>query len=142
VSNDLGVGGTANEEGEDLLGSGSEDRGPTVIWEPSFLGAIGHPDVEPGILEVGILLKTRFALDQYINLRPVKLYPNLETPLKDKGPEHVDFVAHPGAQVQRVHPLWEHKRIDGVFPVREPHPCRAVAPSRMPGRPSRGVVTA
>jgi isocitrate/isopropylmalate dehydrogenase len=39
-----------------------------------------------------ILLKTRFALDQYINLRPVKLYPNVETPLKDKGPEHIDFV--------------------------------------------------
>ncbi len=46
-----------------------------------FLGAIGHPDIKPGILEVGILLKTRFALDQYINLRPVKLYPNVETPL-------------------------------------------------------------
>lgn len=57
-----------------------------------FLGAIGHPDVKPGILEVEILLKARFALDQYINLRPVKLYPNVETPLKDKGPEHIDFV--------------------------------------------------
>ena len=57
-----------------------------------FLGAIGHPDVKPGILEVGILLKTRFALDQYINLRPVKLYPNVETPLKDKGPADIDFV--------------------------------------------------
>jgi 3-isopropylmalate dehydrogenase len=57
-----------------------------------FLGAIGHPDVKPGILELGILLKTRFALDQYINLRPIKLYPNVETPLKDKGPEHIDFV--------------------------------------------------
>jgi 3-isopropylmalate dehydrogenase len=57
-----------------------------------FLGAIGHPDVKPGILELGILLKARFALDQYINLRPVKLYPNVETPLKDKGPEHIDFV--------------------------------------------------
>jgi 3-isopropylmalate dehydrogenase len=57
-----------------------------------FLGAIGHPDVKPGVLETGILLKARFALDQYINLRPVKLYPNVETPLKDKGPEHIDFV--------------------------------------------------
>jgi len=57
-----------------------------------YLGAIGHPDVKPGILEVGILLKLRFALDQYINLRPVKLYPNVETPLRDKGPEHIDFV--------------------------------------------------
>jgi len=57
-----------------------------------FLGAIGHPEVKPGILEVGILLKARFALDQYINLRPVKLYPNVETPLKDKGPEDIDFI--------------------------------------------------
>ncbi|MGQ9780279.1 MAG: 3-isopropylmalate dehydrogenase [Bacillota bacterium] len=57
-----------------------------------YLGAIGHPEVKPGILEKGILLKLRFALDQYINLRPVKLYPGVETPLKDKGPEDIDFV--------------------------------------------------
>jgi len=57
-----------------------------------FLGAIGHPDVKPGLLEQGILLKTRFTLDQYINLRPVKLYPGVDSPLKDKGPEHIDFV--------------------------------------------------
>ncbi len=61
-------------------------------FDSLFLGAIGHPDVKPGILETGILLKIRFALDQYINLRPVKLYPNVETPLKDKGPEDIDFV--------------------------------------------------
>ncbi len=61
-------------------------------FDAMFLGAIGHPDVKPGILETGILLKIRFALDQYINLRPVKLYPNVETPLRDKGPEHIDFV--------------------------------------------------
>ena len=57
-----------------------------------YLGAIGHPDVKPGVLEQGILLKLRFELDQYINLRPVKLYPGVWTPLKDKGPEHIDFV--------------------------------------------------
>ena len=57
-----------------------------------YLGAIGHPDVKPGILEQGILLKLRFSLDQYINLRPVKLYPGVWTPLRDKGPEHIDFV--------------------------------------------------
>ena len=61
-------------------------------YDSIFLGAIGHPDVKPGILEVGILLKSRFALDQYINLRPVKLYPGVDTPLKDKGPEDIDFV--------------------------------------------------
>src|SRR3989338_4099361 len=57
-----------------------------------YLGAIGHPDVKPGILEQGILLALRFTLDQYINLRPVKLYPGVWTPLRDKGPEHIDFV--------------------------------------------------
>jgi 3-isopropylmalate dehydrogenase len=57
-----------------------------------FLGAIGHPDVKPGILEKGILLNLRFALDQYVNLRPVILYENVETPLKNKGPEDIDFV--------------------------------------------------
>ena len=57
-----------------------------------YLGAIGHPDVKPGILEKGILLKVRFELDQYINLRPVKLYPGVWTPIKDKGPEEIDFV--------------------------------------------------
>ena len=57
-----------------------------------YLGAIGHPEVKPGILEQGILLKLRFALDQYINLRPVKLLPGVETPIKGKGPEDIDFV--------------------------------------------------
>lgn len=57
-----------------------------------YLGAVGHPDVQPGILEHGILLKLRFELDQYVNLRPVKLYPGVDTPLKDKGPEDIDFV--------------------------------------------------
>ncbi|MDD4189065.1 MAG: 3-isopropylmalate dehydrogenase [Eubacteriales bacterium] len=57
-----------------------------------LLGAIGHPDVKPGILEKGILLKLRFELDQYVNLRPVKLYEGVETPLKDKGPADIDFV--------------------------------------------------
>ena len=56
-----------------------------------YLGAIGHPDVKPGILEKGILLRLRFELDQYINLRPVKLYPGVWTPLKDKGPDEIDF---------------------------------------------------
>jgi 3-isopropylmalate dehydrogenase len=57
-----------------------------------FLGAIGHPDVRPGILEKEILLRIRFELDQYVNLRPVKLYEGVETPLKDKGPADIDFV--------------------------------------------------
>ncbi|HHU77240.1 MAG TPA: 3-isopropylmalate dehydrogenase [Firmicutes bacterium] len=61
-------------------------------YQAIFLGAIGHPEVKPGILEKGILLTLRFELDQYINLRPVKLYPGIETPLRGKGPNEIDFV--------------------------------------------------
>ncbi|NQT26710.1 3-isopropylmalate dehydrogenase [candidate division KSB1 bacterium] len=70
-----------------------EDASETLKqYDSVYLGAIGHPDVKPGILEKGILLKLRFDLDQYINLRPVKLYPGVDTPLKDKGPEDIDYV--------------------------------------------------
>jgi len=69
-----------------------EDLEELRAYQAIFLGAIGHPDVKPGILEQGILLRIRFALDQYINLRPVKLYPGVDTPLKDKRPEDIDFV--------------------------------------------------
>jgi 3-isopropylmalate dehydrogenase len=61
-------------------------------YDAIYLGAIGHPEVKPGILEQGVLLALRFGLDQYINLRPVKLYPNVETPLAGKRPEDIDFV--------------------------------------------------
>jgi 3-isopropylmalate dehydrogenase len=57
-----------------------------------YLGAVGDPEVKPGIIETGVLLKLRFALDQYINLRPVKLYSPAFCPLKDKKPEDIDFV--------------------------------------------------
>jgi 3-isopropylmalate dehydrogenase len=56
-----------------------------------FLGAIGHTDIKPGILEKGVLLKLRFELDQYINLRPVKLFPGVESPIKNKGPKEIDY---------------------------------------------------
>jgi len=75
--------------GETLPQSGLEELRK---FDAILLGAIGHPDVPPGILEKGILLKARFELDQYINLRPVKLYPGVETPLKNKGPKDIDFV--------------------------------------------------
>ncbi len=75
--------------GETLPDSGIEEL---RAFDTILLGAIGHPDVQPGILEKGILLKARFALDQYINLRPVKLFPGVECPLKDKGPDDIDYV--------------------------------------------------
>ena len=61
-------------------------------FQAILLGAVGHPDVPPGVLEKGLLLRLRFELDQFINLRPVKLYPGVETPLAGKGPDDIDFV--------------------------------------------------
>ncbi|MEX2214718.1 MAG: 3-isopropylmalate dehydrogenase [Phycisphaeraceae bacterium] len=60
-------------------------------FDAIFLGAVGSPDVKPGILEQGLLLKLRFDLDQYINLRPVKLYEGVESPLKNKGAAEINF---------------------------------------------------
>jgi len=82
--------------GERYLRTG-ETLPPSVLaelrtFDAIFLGAVGHPQVPPGVLEKGLLLELRFQLDQYINLRPVKLFPGVETPLAGKRPEDVDFV--------------------------------------------------
>ncbi|MBI2884786.1 MAG: 3-isopropylmalate dehydrogenase [Candidatus Omnitrophica bacterium] len=115
-----GTGPEVIREGQKVLEAAAKVEGFSLAWEPHdfsgarylrtkelvsdkdietlrkadaiYLGAVGHPDVQPGILEHGVLLKLRFALDQYINLRPVKLYPGVWTPLRDKTPEHIDFV--------------------------------------------------
>ena len=57
-----------------------------------LLGAVGDPSVPSGVLERGLLLRLRFALDHYVNLRPVKLYPGVPTPLADKGPQDIDLL--------------------------------------------------
>jgi 3-isopropylmalate dehydrogenase len=57
-----------------------------------LLGAVGHPDVRPGILERDLLLRIRFELDQYIGLRPVKLYPGVRSPVADLSPDDVDML--------------------------------------------------
>ena len=87
---DFNFGGERYLKTGDILPDGAVDelRGFDAI----YLGAVGHPDVAPGVLEKGLLLELRFQLDQYINLRPVKLYPGVETPLAGKSPEDVDFV--------------------------------------------------
>ena len=69
-----------------------EDVAELKTFDAIYLGAVGDPDVKPGIIEHGVSLKLRFALDQYINLRPVILYPNVYTPIRDKGPADIDFV--------------------------------------------------
>jgi len=67
-------------------------KGELRAMDAIYLGAVGHPDVPPGVLEHGLLLTLRFEFDQYVNLRPIKLYPGVETPIKGKGPDEVDFV--------------------------------------------------
>ena len=62
------------------------------VMEAAILGAVGDPRVPPGVLERGLLLKLRFDLDLYVNLRPVKLYPGVPTPLADKGPDEIDMI--------------------------------------------------
>jgi len=62
-----------------------------AAFDAIFLGAVGTPAVKPGIIERGLLLKLRFEFDQYINLRPVKLYPGVESPLKDKKCEQINY---------------------------------------------------
>jgi 3-isopropylmalate dehydrogenase len=69
-----------------------QDVAALKTFNAIYLGAVGDPAVKPGIIETGVLLKLRFALDQYINLRPVKLYSAAYCPLKDKKPEDIDFV--------------------------------------------------
>jgi 3-isopropylmalate dehydrogenase len=56
-----------------------------------LLGAVGHPGVPPGVLEKGILLRLRFDFQQYINLRPVRLFPGIEGPIRGKGPDDIDM---------------------------------------------------
>ena len=84
------LGGERYKKTGDLLPDGVLDE--LKGFDAILLGAIGHPDVRPGILEKEILLKLRFELDLYINLRPVKLLEGVDTPVKDKGPEDIDFV--------------------------------------------------
>jgi 3-isopropylmalate dehydrogenase len=65
-----------------------EIRGHDAI----LLGAVGDPSVPSGVLERGLLLRLRFELDQYVNLRPVRLYPGVATPLANVGPDQLDMV--------------------------------------------------
>jgi 3-isopropylmalate dehydrogenase len=93
-----------NLSGDRYLAAGGDPNKPSIPvihdeelaelrkFDAIYLGAVGHPKIAPGILEKGLLLRTRFELDQYINLRPVRLYPGVWTPLKDKEPKDIDFV--------------------------------------------------
>ena len=61
-------------------------------YDAILLGAVGTPDVPPGVLERGLLLKLRFAFDQYVNVRPVKLYEGAPTPIAGLTPDRCDMV--------------------------------------------------
>lgn len=75
--------------GETLTGSDLERLRQS---DAILFGAIGHPRVKPGILEQEILLRLRRELDQYINLRPIKLHPGVDSPLAAVRPDDIDFV--------------------------------------------------
>ena len=107
VSKKIGFGYTTkdfNVSGDRYLKSGGDPSRASIpiindgeieelkTFDAIYLGAVGHPDVAPGILEKGLLLRLRFQLDQYINLRPVKLYPGVPCPLDGKTSDDVDFV--------------------------------------------------
>ncbi len=87
---DFDYGGDRYLETGEILPDGAIEQ--LSKFDAILLGAIGHPDVEPGVLERNLLLELRFQFDQYINLRPVKLFPGVETPLAGKGPDDIDFV--------------------------------------------------
>jgi len=69
-----------------------EDLARLKELDSIFLGAIGHPEVRPGILERDLLLRIRFALDQYVNLRPVIRYPGVKTLIPSHTEDDVNFV--------------------------------------------------
>ena len=74
-----------------------------------FLGAIGHPAVEVGLVERSVILGLRFGLDLYINLRPIKLYAEHLCPLKGKTPADIDFA------VVRENTEGEYTQIGGIL---------------------------
>ena len=78
-----------HKSGETLPDSVLEEiRGHDAIQ----LGAIGDPSVPSGVLERGLLLRMRFELDHYVNLRPVRLYPGVASPLAKGSPETIDMI--------------------------------------------------
>ncbi len=68
-----------------------EDLDQVAKCEDILLGALGDPRVPEKLLQTGGVLKTRFHFDQYVNLRPIKLYPGVDSPLRDKAPGSIDF---------------------------------------------------
>ncbi len=61
-------------------------------FDAIYLGAVGTPEVPPGVLERGLLLRLRAVFDLYVNLRPVKLYPGVESPIAGLTPERCDLI--------------------------------------------------
>lgn len=85
-----------------------------------LLGAVGDPTVPPGVLERGLLLKLRFAFDQYVNLRPSRLWPGVAGPLGNVKPGEVDLVV-------------VREGTEGSTPA-PAAPCTATRPPRSPPR--------
>jgi 3-isopropylmalate dehydrogenase len=87
---DLDLGGRRYRATGEVLSDETIDELRT--FDAIYLGAVGTPDVPPGVIERGLLLKLRFAFDQFVNERPVKLYPGITSPVAGLTPERCDFV--------------------------------------------------
>jgi len=61
-------------------------------YQTIYLGALGDPRVEPGVVEIGIILKLRFYFDQYINFRPIHLFDGIKSPLGNQSADSVEFL--------------------------------------------------
>lgn len=69
-----------------------EEMADLTTMDAIYLGAVGDPTVPEAVIQIGGLLRMRFHFDEYINLRPIKLYKGVDTALKDKDPGDIDFV--------------------------------------------------
>jgi 3-isopropylmalate dehydrogenase len=90
VTNSYDLGGRRYLETGEVLPPGIEEE--LAGHDAILLGAVGSPEVPPGVLERGLLLKLRFDFDLYVNLRPVKLYPGVTSPITGLTPESCDLI--------------------------------------------------
>ena len=93
----LAIEATSYDLGSQRYGRTGEVLPDSVLGEIAqhdaiLLGAVGDPSVRSGVLERGLLLRLRFEFDQYVNLRPVRLYPGVASPLANVRSEAVDML--------------------------------------------------
>jgi len=87
---DYDLGGRRYLDTGEVLSSDTLDE--LASFDAIYLGAVGTPDVPPGVIERGLLLKIRFTFDQYVNLRPIRLYDGVTSPISGLTPDRCDLV--------------------------------------------------